>query len=70
VININKEKTEINICCNYLNIVDCDDTEEHAHLFCDALSGIDKQGILNNEHVCLVCVSNEFSKCKFYPKVG
>lgn len=55
-----------NVCCPLLRIVDCSDTDEHAHLFCDTQYTI-KEIIVSNDWVKEFCLG-EFAKCKCYPR--
>lgn len=54
-----------NICCPFLTIIDCQDTDEHAHLFCDFYQSVN-DGIIDNEYVIEYCLKN-FEECRFIP---
>jgi hypothetical protein len=52
-----------NICCPYLKIVNCADTEEHKHLLCEHM----RQPIPNHR-ITTWCVSNhKWRQCVIYP---
>ncbi len=57
-----------NVCCPYLKVVDCEDTKEHKHLFCDYQCTIQRI-VIDNDWVRVFCIS-EFKDCKYYPKEG
>jgi len=57
-----------NVCCPYLQVIDCEDTEEHKHLMCDPYYTINHI-LIDNDWVKVFCIC-EFDKCKYYPKEG
>ena len=48
---------DINVCCPWLRVVECSDTEEHMHLIC----GFSK-AILANDTIKELCLEN-FLEC-------
>jgi hypothetical protein len=56
----------INVCCRYLLIVDCGDTEEHKHLICTSQNC---PMMIENAHVIKCCLSESFCQCPFYSEV-
>ena len=46
-----------NVCCPFLLVVDCADTEVHRHLICG-----DSKAVITNDTVRNVCIG-EFVKC-------
>lgn len=54
---------EKNICCPFLAIVPCNETEEHCHLVCFSDGS---PMILENEQVQKRCVSDTFEDCHLF----
>lgn len=61
---------KINVCCPQFYILECEDTDEHCHIGCNAKSGLDDNPIINNDIARRYCISAEFDKCPYYPKNG
>ena len=55
-----------NVCCPFLRVVDCRDTDEHAHLYCDS-QYIIKEIVVSNDYVKEFCLG-VFTECKYYPR--
>lgn len=55
-----------NVCCPLLKVVDCADTEEHKHLYCDSRHTLE-ESLLDNDCVIVFCLS-QFKECKYYPR--
>ena len=54
------------VCCPLFKVVECADTKQHKHLFCDSQYTMGKLAI-DNEWVKMFCIS-EFTECKYYAK--
>lgn len=57
-----------NVCCPMLKIVECSDTKEHRHLYCDSQHTIE-QVLMDNNWLVSFCIS-AYKECKYYPKEG
>ena len=60
VYKVDKEREmaeEENVCCPYLAVIPCGDTEEHCHLICSA-----SNAFLRNIFVTQFCLAS-FSEC-------
>lgn len=60
----------INVCCRFLAVIDCADTEEHKHIGCEVKNELDENPIIDNEYAKVHCVSEDFKACPYYPKQG
>ena len=47
----------VNVCCPFLTVADCADTEEHKHLVCT-----DSNAVISNDTVRELCLG-DYSKC-------
>jgi hypothetical protein len=57
---------EINVCCPYLGIMNCGDTDEHKHISCSA-----KGGLIVNSDTVFKCISDHnWQGCKEFKKVN
>jgi hypothetical protein len=60
-----------NVCCPFLNVIPCGDTDEHCHFVCDfyyaTMHHLSDLDIMDNEFVKSNCMSDSV-KCQFYPK--
>jgi hypothetical protein len=67
-----KELMAENICCPLFGVVPCADTDEHQHLLCKALSRIEANPMITNQHAVDYCINDEdsFKRCPYYPKYG
>lgn len=61
---------DVNVCCGYLGIIDCADTEEHSHIVCSPKEGLDDNPVIDNEHAKAHRLSEQFKECPYYPKRG
>jgi len=52
-----------NVCCPLLRLVDCADTDEHKHLFCDQQHTI-VGNMFDNDWVRSFCLG-DFEGCKY-----
>lgn len=55
-----------NVCCPFLEVIDCTDTDEHKHLFCGSHYVIGDV-VLDNERVKIFCLA-KFKDCVYYPR--
>ena len=58
----------INVCCKFLHIVECGDSEEHNHIICEPWQELGDSVTINNEWVGNYCLSEEFKACLYYPR--
>lgn len=66
-------KTEMagkkNICCPYLVVIDCGDTDEHKHLFCTMRTTCNGQKLMPNSTVKNLCLEG-YRTCDHYILAG
>lgn len=57
-----------NVCCPNLNVIDCAETGDHKHLYCDYFHTV-KGVVMNKNWINLFCLGGEwFGRCPYYPK--
>ena len=54
---------EENVCCPFIAILECGDSEEHAHLICNYV-----RKLYPNKHIIETCINN-FKECIHYKEV-
>lgn len=59
---------EINICCPFLLIANCADTDEHRHLFCEVAQEIQENSLISNERICSICVGEKYGECDYFKR--
>lgn len=55
------EEEYINVCCPFLDIADCEDTDEHSHLYCTTNGDFMNLGMAHQ-----YCVSEDWEKCPHF----
>jgi hypothetical protein len=54
-----------NICCPYLTVIECGNTDEHKHLFCIQRTTCHGQKLMPNSTVKNLCLE-DFKTCDHY----
>ena len=60
---------DFNVCCPFLIIAGCADTEEHKHISCEIWVSENQGVIIDNKWVIDYCLCS-YSRCKLYSKKG
>jgi len=56
---------DANSCCAYLSIIDCGDTKDHSHLFCEYYQAI-YDNMIDMPQVLRYCISS-YADCIYKP---
>lgn len=57
--------SDTNSCCPNLTILECGDTNEHKHIYCDYYNTV-KESLLDQEQIFYFCI-NRFDSCSYRP---